>query len=135
MHTGGYIYSEVIKRNEMKCVAASLQPPPSRESAEATEVREEKQQQEEEQKEAEMEERERVNALLQRKKLLQDLGVVDQLHQLLQGPTGGGRVPQDAKDGGTQQQSQQAHQRPQPMKVTTKNCSAVQHSSSSLVFK
>lgn len=103
----------------MKCVAASLQPPPSRESAEAPEVRE-KQQQEEEQKEAEMEEQERVNALLQRKKLLQDLGVVDQLHQLLRGPAGGGRVPQDAKDSGTQQPSQQAHQRPQPMKVTTK---------------
>lgn len=112
MHIGGCIYSEVIKANEMKCVAASLQPPPSRESAEASEVREEKRQQEEEQ--------ERVNALLQRKKLLQDLGVVDQLHQLLQGPTGRGRVPQDAKDSGTQQQSTQA-QRPQPLKVTRKN--------------
>lgn len=36
-------------------------------------------------KEEEAEEAERVNALIQRKNLLQDLGVVDQVYQLLHG--------------------------------------------------
>ncbi|XP_029312947.1 tubulin polyglutamylase ttll6 isoform X2 [Cottoperca gobio] len=71
---------------------------------EATEVREEKQ--EEEEKEADMEER--VNAT--EKKLLQDLGVVDQIHQLLQGRTDSGGVLQDAC---SQQQSKQPYQRQQ----------------------
>nr|XP_020460368.1 tubulin polyglutamylase TTLL6 isoform X2 [Monopterus albus] len=61
----------------------------------ATEVQEQKQQQE---AEADRVEQERIDALIQRKKLLQDLGVVDQIQQLLQGRTEGGRVPQDAKD-------------------------------------
>ncbi|XP_038591113.1 tubulin polyglutamylase ttll6 isoform X1 [Micropterus salmoides] len=80
---------------------------------EAADVREEK----EEDKEEDMEEQERVNALLQRKKLLQDLGVVDQIHQLLQGRTEGGGVLQDAKDACTHhQQSKLAHQRQQQTK-------------------
>lgn len=79
---------------------------------EAAEVREEeKQQEEEEEKEADMEEQERLDALLQRKKLLQDLGVVDQIHQLLQGRTDAGGVLQDACS------SKQTHQRQQTMKV------------------
>ncbi|XP_054454377.1 tubulin polyglutamylase ttll6 isoform X2 [Anoplopoma fimbria] len=82
--------------------------------AEAADVRQEKQQQqkeeeeEEEEEEADMEEQERVNALLQRKKLLQDLGVVDQIHQLLHGLSDRGGVLQEAC---TQQPSRPAHQR------------------------
>lgn len=75
---------------------------------EAAGIREEKQQEEEE--EADVEERERVDALLQRKKLLQDLGVVDQIHQLLQGRTEGGGALQDARDAYTHQQNQQRQQ-------------------------
>ncbi|KAI3365462.1 hypothetical protein L3Q82_010553 [Scortum barcoo] len=74
---------------------------------EAAEVREEE-------KEADMEERERVDALLQRKKLLQDLGVVDQIHQLLQGRTGGGGALQDADN---HQPSKKAHPRQQQTKL------------------
>lgn len=87
---------------------------------EAAEVQEDKQQQREEEEEVkeeaveeeeegedEAEERERINTLLQRKKLLQDLGVVDQIRQLLQDRTGGGGVPKEAC---AQQQSQRAHQ-------------------------
>ncbi|XP_040885483.1 tubulin polyglutamylase ttll6 [Toxotes jaculatrix] len=82
---------------------------------EAAGVQEEKQQQEEEEAveaaEAEdMEEQERVNALLQRRKLLQDLGVVDQIRQLLQGRIEGGGVLQDTKDAYTHQQSKQRQQ-------------------------
>ncbi|XP_044036050.1 tubulin polyglutamylase ttll6 [Siniperca chuatsi] len=72
---------------------------------------------EEEEKDEDMEEQERVNALLQRKKLLQDLGVVDQIHQLLQGRTEGGGVLRDAKDAYTHQQSKQAYVRQQLTKL------------------
>ncbi|TKS89469.1 Tubulin polyglutamylase ttll6 [Collichthys lucidus] len=98
-------------------------PPPSGASVdpEAAEIREERQRQEEEavdddeeQKEQEMEEQERVEALLQRKKLLLDLGVVDQIHQLLHGRTEGGGVLQDGRDACTQKQT---HQRQQLVKV------------------
>lgn len=65
-----------------------------------------------------MEERERLDALLKRKKLLQELGVVDQLHQLLQGRAGGGGVLREAS---SQQQSKQANQRRQQTKVRTEN--------------
>lgn len=115
MHTAGYIYSKAIKTNEI-FLSVSLQLPLSGASLypEAADVREEK----EEDKEEDMEEQERVNALLQRKKLLQDLGVVDQIHQLLQGRTEGGGVLQDAKDACTHhQQSKLAHQRQQQTKV------------------
>lgn len=80
------------------------------EEEEEEEVRNEAQQQEKKQQEEEeedAEERERVSALLQRKKLLRELGVVDQLHQLLQGRT----------NGGTQQMRTQAQQRQQQTKV------------------
>lgn len=85
---------------------------------EAAEVRVEKQEQPEEEVEVEdkekedMEEQERVDALLQRKKLLQDLGVVDQIQQLLQGRLGGGGVLQNAHH-----QSKQVQQRQQQPKV------------------
>ncbi|KAE8283908.1 Tubulin polyglutamylase ttll6 [Larimichthys crocea] len=97
-------------------------PPPSGVSVdpEAAEIREERQQEEEavdeeeEEKQQEMEEQERVEALLQRKKLLLDLGVVDQIHQLLHGRTEGGGVLQDGKDACTQKQT---HQRQQQVKM------------------
>ncbi|XP_037611797.1 tubulin polyglutamylase ttll6 isoform X1 [Sebastes umbrosus] len=79
------------------------------EAAEVQEEEEEKEQGKEE-KEADVEEQERVDALLQRKKLLQDLGVVDQIRQLLQGLTDRGGVLQDAC---SQQQRHQPHQRQQ----------------------
>ncbi|XP_037318794.2 tubulin polyglutamylase ttll6 [Pungitius pungitius] len=63
---------------------------------EAVEEEEKEEEGEEEEEEGEAEERERLNALLQRKKLLQDLGVVDQIQQLLQGRRGGGVVPKEA---------------------------------------
>lgn len=91
---------------------------------EAADVQQEEKQQEEVEVEeeegvaaADMEEQERVDALLQRKKLLQDLGVVDQIHQLLQGRIEGGGVLQDAKDTYTHQQSKQTQQRQQQIKV------------------
>lgn len=91
---------------------------------EAAEVRAEKQEQTEEEneeeaeerKKADMEEQERVDALLQRKKMLQDLGVVDQIYQLLQGRLGAGGILQDAH-----QQSKQAQQKQQHPKVRA-NC-------------
>ncbi|KAA8581229.1 hypothetical protein FQN60_002810 [Etheostoma spectabile] len=89
-----------------------LQPPSLSSVAvhpEAAEVREEKQEQLPEEDTEDMEERERVDALLQRKKLLQDLGVVEQIHQLLQGHKEAGGVPQDA----CTQQQRPAHQRQQ----------------------
>ncbi|KAM8836403.1 tubulin polyglutamylase ttll6 isoform 1-T5 [Spinachia spinachia] len=93
-------------------------PPPNvRQDPEAAKVQEDKQddeeeeeeeeEKEEEEEEGEAEERERFEALLQRKKLLQDLGVVDQIQQLLQGRTGGGGVPKEAC---ARQHSQRAHQ-------------------------
>uniref|UniRef100_A0A4W6DZ26 Tubulin tyrosine ligase-like family, member 6 n=2 Tax=Lates calcarifer TaxID=8187 RepID=A0A4W6DZ26_LATCA len=92
---------------------------------EAADVQQEEKQQEEVEVEeeeegvaaADMEEQERVDALLQRKKLLQDLGVVDQIHQLLQGRIEGGGVLQDAKDTYTHQQSKQTQQRQQQIKL------------------
>lgn len=78
---------------------------------EAAGIQEEKQQhEEEEEEEADVEEQERVDALLQRKKLLQDLGVVEQIQQLLQGRT----AKQDARD-----TSQQNQWREQQTKVRT----------------
>ncbi|XP_068592901.1 tubulin polyglutamylase ttll6 [Cebidichthys violaceus] len=71
---------------------------------------EEEEEEEEEEEKADVEEQERVDVLLQREKLLQDLGVVDQIHQLLQGRTDGGGVLQEAC---SQQQSRPAHQRRQ----------------------
>ncbi|KAM8729330.1 tubulin polyglutamylase ttll6 isoform 2-T4 [Acanthopagrus schlegelii] len=97
-------------------------PPPSGVTLEpeAAEVRVEKQEQTEEEneeeveerKKADMEEQERVDALLQRKKMLQDLGVVDQIYQLLQGRLGAGGILQDAH-----QQSKQAQQKQQHPKL------------------
>ncbi|XP_010769470.1 tubulin polyglutamylase ttll6 [Notothenia coriiceps] len=66
------------------------------------------QEEEEDEEEEDPEEQERVGALLQRKKLLHDLGVVDQIGQLLQGRGDTGGVPQDAS---TQPQIRQPHQR------------------------
>ncbi|KAM7381191.1 hypothetical protein PAMA_012168 [Pampus argenteus] len=57
---------------------------------------EEKERKQRKQEEEDMEEKERVDALLRRKKLLQDLGVVDQIQQLLQGRMEAGGVVQDA---------------------------------------
>ncbi|XP_072229363.1 LOW QUALITY PROTEIN: tubulin polyglutamylase ttll6 [Leuresthes tenuis] len=71
---------------------------------ESAEVREEEQPEGEE---ADMEDQERVNALVQRKKLLEDLGVVDQIHQLLQGRAEGGGVLQDVHVACRHQQAQQ----------------------------
>jgi len=85
-------------------------------------VREEEQQEGEE---ADMEDQERVNALVQRKKLLEDLGVVDQIHQLLQGRTEGGGVLQDVHGACRHQQDKQAHQRPE-QKVRT-GCRCCKH--------
>lgn len=81
---------------------------------------EERKEEEEEEEETHMEEQERVNALLQRKKLLQELGVVDKIQQLLQGRADGGGVLQEAKDACTQQQSHQPHHRQQQVKVRPK---------------
>ncbi|XP_023262611.1 tubulin polyglutamylase TTLL6 [Seriola lalandi dorsalis] len=82
---------------------------------EAAGVRKEKQEKErEEEEEVDIEEQERVEALLQRKKLLKDLGVVDLIHQLLHGWTEGGGVLQDAC---THQQSKQTQQRQQQTKL------------------
>ncbi|XP_049420353.1 tubulin polyglutamylase ttll6 isoform X1 [Epinephelus fuscoguttatus] len=78
---------------------------------------EERKEEEEEEEETHMEEQERVNALLQRKKLLQELGVVDKIQQLLQGRADGGGVLQEAKDACTQQQSHQPHHRQQQVKL------------------
>lgn len=64
--------------------------------------------------EVEEELQERLDALLQRKKLLQELGLGDQLHQLLQGSAEGGGVPQDSS---TQQQSERTHHTQQQTKV------------------
>ncbi|XP_067344925.1 tubulin polyglutamylase ttll6 isoform X2 [Channa argus] len=81
---------------------------------EAVGVQGEKQKQEEKEK-ADVEEQERVNALFQRKKLLQDLGVVDQVHQLLHGLIGGGRALPDAKDPYTQSQLRQQQTKLDPL--------------------
>ncbi|XP_058476834.1 tubulin polyglutamylase ttll6 isoform X1 [Solea solea] len=76
---------------------------------EAAQVQEEEEEgeDEEEEEEEEEQEQERVHLLLQRKKLLQDLGVVDQIQQLLQGQTEGGRVLQGAQDTHSHQQRRQ----------------------------
>ncbi|XP_039990544.1 tubulin polyglutamylase ttll6 isoform X2 [Xiphias gladius] len=98
---------------------AQLPPLPS--VSEDPEAREEKQQQQEEEEEeeaADMEEQERVDALLQRRKLLQDLGVVDQIHQLLHGQRAeGGGVAQDAKDAKDAYTHRQSKQRQQQTKL------------------
>lgn len=79
-------------KNKLNQTSVSLQSSPSSIPVEsdATEVREAKRLEEDEK-----EERERVAALLQRKKLLQELGLVEQLHRLLQGCTQGGAVTED----------------------------------------
>lgn len=69
----------------------------------------EKKQRAKEEEEEDAEERERVNALQQRKRLLQELGVVDQLHQLLQGHTSAGSQQTRAQ---VQQRQQQTKVRP-----------------------
>ncbi|XP_069373287.1 tubulin polyglutamylase ttll6 [Paralichthys olivaceus] len=63
------------------------------EDPEAADVQAEKEEEEEEVA-ADVEEQQRVDALLQRKKLLQDLGVVEQIQQLLQGRTQAGKDSQ-----------------------------------------
>lgn len=80
--------------NKNKLNQTSLSPQSSPSSipveSDAAEVREAKRLEEEAK-----EERERVAALLQRKKLLQELGLVELLHQLLQGCTQAGAVTED----------------------------------------
>uniref|UniRef100_A0A3P8S2X3 Tubulin tyrosine ligase-like family, member 6 n=1 Tax=Amphiprion percula TaxID=161767 RepID=A0A3P8S2X3_AMPPE len=90
-----------------------LPPPPL--DPEAAGVKEEEQRGEEEEEE-EVEEKERLNSLLQRKKLLEDLGVVELIQQLLQGRAEAGGV-QDGKEVCSQQQSNQANQRQQQNKL------------------
>lgn len=117
----------------MKCVRVSLQPLTYSPSVKPVEVQEEPHPDQEE-KHAELMEQERVHALLQRKKLVQELGVVEQLRQLLQGHTaaaaaaaaaGGVRERREGggilQDSSSQQHSKQAHQRQQQNKVTTEN--------------
>lgn len=119
----------------MKCVRMSLQPLTYSSSVKPVEVQEELHPNQGE-KHAELMEQERVHALLQRKKLVQELGVVEQLRQLLQGHTaaaaaatatavGGVRERQEGggilQDSSSQQHSKQAHQRQQQNKVTTEN--------------
>lgn len=113
----------------MKCVRVSLQPLTYSPSVKPVEVQEELHPDQEE-KHAELMEQERVHALLQRKKLVQELGVVEQLRQLLQGHTaaaaaGGVRERREGggilQDSSSQQHSKQAHQRQQQNKVTTEN--------------
>ncbi|XP_026206557.1 tubulin polyglutamylase ttll6 [Anabas testudineus] len=94
---------------------------------EAAGIQEEKQQhEEEEEEEADVEEQERVDALLQRKKLLQDLGVVEQIQQLLQGRT----AKQDARD--TSQQNQWREQQTKFSQGTNQQQIAQQHIQSRL---
>ncbi|XP_068610944.1 LOW QUALITY PROTEIN: tubulin polyglutamylase ttll6 [Brachionichthys hirsutus] len=76
------------------CDAASA--PLSSVAAEPEEEKHEEQRPQEETRE--MEEQERVDSLLQRRKLLQDLGVVEQIHRLLQGSTGRQGVLQNARE-------------------------------------
>lgn len=67
--------------------------------------------------EEEKEEQERLSALKQREKLLRDLGVVDQIYQLLQDRTTGGGDPPHAKGSHPHHRSKQAQQRQQQSKV------------------
>lgn len=101
---------------------------------EAAEVQEEEEEEEQgkEEKEADVEEQERVDALLQRKKLLQDLGVVDQIRQLLQGLTDRGGVLQDAC---SQQQRHQPHQKQQTRVRTIKCVINSQHQHTNNLWK
>uniref|UniRef100_A0A3Q1HPW6 Tubulin tyrosine ligase-like family, member 6 n=1 Tax=Acanthochromis polyacanthus TaxID=80966 RepID=A0A3Q1HPW6_9TELE len=92
-----------------------LPPPPL--DPEAAGVEEEEQRGEEkEEEEEEVEEKERLNSLLQRKKLLEDLGVVELIQRLVQGRGEAGGV-QDGKEVCSQQQSKQANQRQQQAKL------------------
>lgn len=79
-------------KSKLNQTSVSLQSSPSSipEESDAAEIREATQPEEEEK-----EERERVAALLQRKKLLQELGLVEQLRRLLQGCAEGGAVMED----------------------------------------
>ncbi|KAM6896935.1 tubulin polyglutamylase ttll6 [Xenentodon cancila] len=88
--------------------------PVDTEAADVQEEEEEEQQEKEEEEEteaeADKEEQERINSLLQRKKLLQELGVVKQIQQLLQGQRERGGVLQDVREACRYQQSKQVHQ-------------------------
>lgn len=79
-------------KNKLNQTSVSLQASPSSIPVEsdAAEIGEAKQLEEEEK-----EEQDRVAALLQRKKLLQELGLVEQLRRLLQGCTEGGAAMED----------------------------------------
>lgn len=79
-------------KNKLNQTSVSLQSSPSSIPVEsdAAEIREAKQLEEEEK-----EERDRVVALLQRKKVLQELGLVEQLRRLLQGCAEGGAVMEE----------------------------------------
>ncbi|XP_024913778.1 tubulin polyglutamylase ttll6 [Cynoglossus semilaevis] len=57
---------------------------------------EDKREEEDQEEAGKLEEQERVHLLLQRKKLLQDLGVVEQIQQLLQGQSQGGGVLEES---------------------------------------
>lgn len=91
-------------KNKLNQTSVSPQSSPSSIPVEsdAAEVREAQQLEQEEK-----EEQERVAALVQRKKLLQDLGLVEQLERLLQGCTEGGAVTED--DSSQQPRAQAQH--------------------------
>lgn len=82
-------------KNKLNQTSVSLQSSPSSIPVEsdAAEVREAKRLEEDEKAE-----RERVAALLRRKKLLQELGLVEQLHRLLQGCTQGGAATEEEEE-------------------------------------
>nr|XP_054605366.1 tubulin polyglutamylase ttll6 isoform X1 [Nothobranchius furzeri] len=96
--------------------AADQQSPPSviAVDPEVAELQEEQQGEGEEVKE--VEEQERINSLLQRKKLLEDLGVVDQLHQLFHIQTKRREDLQDRREACRNQQSRQVDQRCEQVK-------------------
>lgn len=89
-------------KGKLNQTSVSLQSSPSSipEESDAAEIRAATRLEEEEK-----EEQERVAALLQRKKLLQELGLVEQLRRLLQGCAEGGAVMEDDS---TQQSKAQA---------------------------
>ncbi|CAG5903479.1 unnamed protein product [Menidia menidia] len=89
---------------------AAVQSPLSGVFPEAAEVPEEDQKEREEAEEAEKQDRERVESLLERKKLLEDLGVVDQIHQLLQRRAEGGGAPPGATETCSHRQVQHRHE-------------------------
>lgn len=86
------MHSQRGNKNKLNQTSVSLQSSPSSIPVESdtAEIQEAKRLEEEDK-----EEQERVAALLQRKKLLQELGLVEQLRRLLQGCTEGGAVMED----------------------------------------